>query len=199
MRLQLARLAWNFRRPSCPYAFHCVPLCSTVLKCVFACVFHDGKNTQEGTRNTFSPLAPMVSPGTKPGHALLGPRAGVRPKAQPPLSRQLRPLLHRGLCGHRRRGPKVRPVRWILTTPSPLPSASWSLRASGWSVRAEVGCGARRYGQAEGGGSDEDLFRAVAGEIRPPWPRERFGNQARWAERIGRLCQPTSLKLVLTI
>jgi len=37
------------------------------------------------------------------------------------------------------------------------------------------------YGEAEGGESDENLFKAVVSLLRPPWSLSQMSNQARWA------------------
>lgn len=37
------------------------------------------------------------------------------------------------------------------------------------------------YGEAQGGESDENLFKAVVSLLRPPWSLSQMSNQARWA------------------
>eukprot|EP01018_Ginkgo_biloba_P029778 Gb_19836 [translate_table: standard] len=37
------------------------------------------------------------------------------------------------------------------------------------------------YGEAEGGESDENLFKAIVSLLRPPWTIPQMSNQARWA------------------
>ncbi|KAK3287630.1 hypothetical protein CYMTET_4874 [Cymbomonas tetramitiformis] len=48
-------------------------------------------------------------------------------------------------------------------------------------IFAGIAAEAIRYGRAEGGGSDVDIYESLAGAFQPPWPRERVSNNARWA------------------
>ncbi|KAJ7569705.1 hypothetical protein O6H91_01G089300 [Diphasiastrum complanatum] len=37
------------------------------------------------------------------------------------------------------------------------------------------------YGEAEGGENDENLYKAIVSQLRPPWSPAKMSNQARWA------------------
>eukprot|EP00897_Mesotaenium_endlicherianum_P004044 jgi/Mesen1/3668/ME000202S02757 len=48
-------------------------------------------------------------------------------------------------------------------------------------VVAGIAAEALVYGEAEGGESDENLFKALVLELQPPWSAAKMSNQARWA------------------
>lgn len=48
-------------------------------------------------------------------------------------------------------------------------------------VFAGIAAEAMVYGEAEGGESDENLYKAMVGQLQPVWPPAKISNQARWS------------------